>query len=225
LRLPSPPASPPPGAGLLQATTGDAIFSSSRRDWETGRRQEMSPEIVKHEAATAVFAARKAGILEAIKRMRRRAQDTVAEEGELDAMMGQAPVPPLIPRLLYADASGGARAYAGHRLVVTTGWRRVVTTRLAQGWAWGRALTRLQQLEFDAFLEYGILAHGFLRLRCGDCRSVTAGCWTANIPRPIATMFATMLPAAFACDCSRWYFLSDVSKSEIGRCTNSQESM
>ena len=23
--------------------------------------------------------------------------------------------------------------------------------------------------EFDAFLECGILAHGFLRLRCGDC--------------------------------------------------------
>ena len=23
--------------------------------------------------------------------------------------------------------------------------------------------------EFDAFLECGMLAHGFLRLRCGDC--------------------------------------------------------
>ena len=23
--------------------------------------------------------------------------------------------------------------------------------------------------EFDAFLEYGIVARGFLRLRCGDC--------------------------------------------------------
>jgi len=23
--------------------------------------------------------------------------------------------------------------------------------------------------EFDAFLEFGILAHGFLRLRCGEC--------------------------------------------------------
>ena len=32
--------------------------------------------------------------------------------------------------------------------VVTTGWRRVVTTRLAQGSAWGRALARLQQLDF-----------------------------------------------------------------------------
>ena len=26
-----------------------------------------------------------------------------------------------------------------------------------------------QSDEFEAFLECGILAHGFLRLRCGDC--------------------------------------------------------
>ena len=28
---------------------------------------------------------------------------------------------------------------------------------------------RTSKAEFDAFLECGILAHGFLRLRCGDC--------------------------------------------------------
>jgi len=32
--------------------------------------------------------------------------------------------------------------------------------------SWGRSRVRD---EFDAFLECGILAHGFLRLRCGDC--------------------------------------------------------
>ena len=36
----------------------------------------------------------------------------------------------------------------GMMRVVTTGWRRVVTTRLAQDLAWGRALKRLQQLCF-----------------------------------------------------------------------------
>ena len=30
-------------------------------------------------------------------------------------------------------------------------------------------LPRFVKDEFDAFLECGILAHGFLRLRCGDC--------------------------------------------------------
>ncbi len=31
------------------------------------------------------------------------------------------------------------------------------------------SLPRFVNDEFDAFLECGILAHGFLRLRCGDC--------------------------------------------------------
>lgn len=33
----------------------------------------------------------------------------------------------------------------------------------------GAELPRLIQAVFDAFLECGILAHGFLRLRCGEC--------------------------------------------------------
>ena len=77
----------------------------------------MSPEIAKLEAATAVFEAKKAGILEAIKHKRRRAQDTAGEERELEALVGHAPVPPLIPRLLYADATPEALAHA-----LVTGW-------------------------------------------------------------------------------------------------------
>ena len=98
-------------------TTCDAIFSPALRDWETGRRQEMLPEIAKLEAATEVFEAKKAGILEAIKHKRRRAQDTAGEERELEALVGHAPVPPLIPRLLYADATPEALAHA-----LATGW-------------------------------------------------------------------------------------------------------
>ena len=33
----------------------------------------------------------------------------------------------------------------------------------------GAGLPQFVKDEFDAFLECGILAHGFLRLRCGDC--------------------------------------------------------
>ena len=98
-------------------TTCDAIFCPALRDWETGRRQEMSPEIAKLEAATAVFEAKKAGIVEAIKHKRRRAQDTAGEERELESLVGHAPVPPLIPRLLYADATPEALAHA-----LATGW-------------------------------------------------------------------------------------------------------
>jgi len=98
-------------------TTCDAIFCPALRDWESGRRQDMSTEIAKLEAATAVFEAKKAGILEAIKHKRRRAQDTAGEERELEALVGHTPVPPLIPRLLYADATPEALAHA-----LATGW-------------------------------------------------------------------------------------------------------
>ena len=98
-------------------TTCDAIFCPALRDWESGQRQEMSPEIAKLEAATEVFEAKKAGILEAIKHKRRRAQDTADEERELEALVNHAPVPPLIPRLLFADATPEALAHA-----LATGW-------------------------------------------------------------------------------------------------------
>ena len=39
-------------------TACDAIFCPALRDWESGRRREMFPEIAKLEAATALFAAR-----------------------------------------------------------------------------------------------------------------------------------------------------------------------
>ena len=35
--------------------------------------------------------------------------------------------------------------------------------------ATGASLPQFVKDEFEAFLECGILAHGFLRLRCGDC--------------------------------------------------------
>jgi len=98
-------------------TTCDAIFSPALRDWEAGQRQEMSSEIAKREAAMAVFEAKKADMLEAIKHKRRRAQDTAGEECEFEALVGQAPVQPLVPRLLYADATPEALAHS-----LATGW-------------------------------------------------------------------------------------------------------
>ena len=43
----------------------------------------------------------------------------------------------------------------------------------------GAGLPQFVKGEFDTFLECGILAHGFLRLRCGDCspdKRVTFSC-------------------------------------------------
>ena len=60
-----------------------------------------------------------------------------------------------------------------HRLEQTTLYRLVqqhAATFFAQAEeTTGAGLPQFVRDEFDAFLECGILAHGFLRLRCGDC--------------------------------------------------------
>jgi len=98
-------------------TTCDMIFSTGLRDWETGRRQEMAAEIVTSDAAGAVHEAKKAGVLEAIKHKRHRGQDTAGEECELRELAGHAPATPLVPRLLFADATPEALAHT-----LATGW-------------------------------------------------------------------------------------------------------
>ena len=63
--------------------------------------------------------------------------------------------------------------YERHRPEQTTLYRLVqqhAATFIAQAEdAAGAHLPQFVKDEFDAFLECGILAHGFLRLRCGDC--------------------------------------------------------
>ena len=61
--------------------------------------------------------------------------------------------------------------YERHRPEQTTLYRLVqqhAATFIEQVEA-GADLPQFVKDEFDAFLECGILAHGFLRLRCGDC--------------------------------------------------------
>ena len=64
--------------------------------------------------------------------------------------------------------------YERHRPEQTTLYRLVqqpAATFIAEtAAATGVDLPLFVKDEFDAFLECGILTHGFLRLRCGDCR-------------------------------------------------------
>jgi hypothetical protein len=63
--------------------------------------------------------------------------------------------------------------YERHRLEQTTLYRLVqqhAATFIAETEAaTGVDLPQFVKDEFDAFLECGILAHGFVRLRCGEC--------------------------------------------------------
>jgi putative DNA primase/helicase len=105
-------------------TTCDAMFCRALRDWEVQRRQELVPDIARAEAAAAVFEAKKAGILEAVKLQRRKGEDTARAERELEDLVRDSPEPVTIPRLLYADATPEALAYS-----------------LAKGWPSGGVLS------------------------------------------------------------------------------------
>jgi len=53
----------------------------------------------------------------------------------------------------------------------------------------GADLPQFVKAEFDALLERGILAHGSLRLRCGDCghdKRVTSG---RDLRLPLASLY------------------------------------
>ena len=68
---------------------------------------------------------------------------------------------------------GAALHYERHRPEQTTLYRLVqqhAASFIAHTEAsTGAELPRFIKAEFDAFLECGILAHGFLRLRCAEC--------------------------------------------------------
>ena len=78
-----------------------------------------------------------------------------------------------IGRQPHRASDGAAVHYERHRPEQTTLYRLVqqhAATFFAETEAAaGADLPQFVKDEFDAFLECGILAHGFLRLRCGDC--------------------------------------------------------
>ena len=71
------------------------------------------------------------------------------------------------------EAANGALRYERHRPEQTTLYRLVqqhAASFIAHTEAsTGSELPRFIKDEFDAFLDCGILAHGFLRLRCAEC--------------------------------------------------------
>jgi putative DNA primase/helicase len=98
-------------------TTCDRIFGAALRDWEMERLAASEPELLANDLATATYEAKRAGLLEAIKRKRRDGQSTVDDEQALEALATEVPEPVKVPRLMYADATPEALSHA-----LATGW-------------------------------------------------------------------------------------------------------
>ena len=98
-------------------STCDRIFGAALRDWERDQTAACAPGITAHETAVATTEAKRAGLLEAVKRKRRDMQETAEEEAALQELAGKAASPVKVPRLLYTDATPEALSHA-----LATGW-------------------------------------------------------------------------------------------------------
>lgn len=98
-------------------STCDRIFGAALRDWERDQATACAPGIAAHESAVAAAEAKRAGLLDAIKRNRRDMRATTDEEAALQELASQASTPVKVPRLLYTDATPEALSYA-----LATGW-------------------------------------------------------------------------------------------------------
>ncbi|MFO1190839.1 MAG: DUF3987 domain-containing protein [Rhodoferax sp.] len=98
-------------------STCDRIFGAALRDWERDQVAACAPDVAAHETAVATAEAKRAGLLEAIKRKRRDMQETDEEEAALQELAGQTAPPVKVPRLVYTDATPEALSHA-----LATGW-------------------------------------------------------------------------------------------------------
>jgi putative DNA primase/helicase len=98
-------------------TTCDRILGAALRDWERDRARDAAPEQRAHASAAAVFEAKRTGLLEAIRRKRRDAQDTAEDETALEELARHTPEEAPVPRLLYADATPEALSHS-----LASGW-------------------------------------------------------------------------------------------------------
>ena len=98
-------------------STCDRIFGTALRDWERDQAAACAPGIAAHETAVATAEAKRAGLLEAIKRKRRDMLETAEEEAALQELAGEASSPVKVPRLLFTDATPEALSHA-----LATGW-------------------------------------------------------------------------------------------------------
>ncbi len=98
-------------------STCDRLLGAALREWERDQARTLAPEQVAHSSAVAIFEAKRNGLLEAVRRLRRDGQNTAQEEAALDELTGQAPQATPVPRLLFADATPEALSHA-----LATGW-------------------------------------------------------------------------------------------------------
>jgi putative DNA primase/helicase len=93
-------------------STCDGMFSKVVRDYENLQQEEAKQALQRHEADQCAWDAIKSGIVDGIKKAASKASDTDHLEHDLRKHEEMKPVPPRVPRLIYADATPEALTYS-----------------------------------------------------------------------------------------------------------------
>ncbi|WP_188074599.1 YfjI family protein [Pusillimonas sp. ANT_WB101] len=93
-------------------TTVDGYFVSAIRTFENAQAEAMQPEVDDWKADKQSWAAKKAGILEAIKAAAKKAQPTDELENSLRELEQAEPLEPKVPRLMYGDITPEQLAFS-----------------------------------------------------------------------------------------------------------------
>ena len=93
-------------------STCDGFFTKAIRDFEEIQREQAKPALKDYRAAMEAWEAKYSGIKDKIRRLARDNKPTEPLEGILRDLEHSKPEPPKVPRLLYADVTPEALAYA-----------------------------------------------------------------------------------------------------------------
>ena len=92
-------------------STCDGFFLSAITQFEAEQAEAAKPDVKRHAAEFAAWAAQREGILQAIKQAGKTAKPVDRLRVELAQLETDKPAPPRVPRLLYADATPEALAW------------------------------------------------------------------------------------------------------------------
>lgn len=93
-------------------STCDGFFTKPIRDYEEAQAEAAKPILKDHRAEVEAWKAKRSGIKDKIRQLAKGGEPTASMESALRDLEHDKPEPPRIPRLLYADATPEALAYA-----------------------------------------------------------------------------------------------------------------
>ena len=86
-------------------STCDGFFARPIRDYEARQAEVAAPKVQRNRADVAAWEAKRAGVLDTIRKNARGGKDTAQHEGELRELERTKPTAPRVPRLVYGDAT------------------------------------------------------------------------------------------------------------------------